>query len=116
MAEVGENNTYKLIFSGLEGRELPLKTVIPSYKLAVRFERQPYTLEDKTVVQALWRSTWGGRSREVKNHSTPLGCNTLDIKRYRGVFCDGEGVLTLGFVRVLDLNRTANHCTLFPVR
>ena len=54
VAEVGENNTYKLIFSGLEWTGVAVEDfVIPSYKLAVRFERQPYTLEDNTVVQAL---------------------------------------------------------------
>ena len=54
VVEVGENNTYKLLFHALEYTGVALEDFeIPSYKLAVRFERQPYTLEDNTVVQAL---------------------------------------------------------------
>ena len=54
VAEVGENNTYKLIFYGLEWTGVANEGfVLPRYKLAVRFERQPYTLADNTVVQAL---------------------------------------------------------------
>ena len=54
VAEVGENNTYKLKFHALEWTGVVNEGfVIPTYKLTVRFERQPYTLEDNTVVQAL---------------------------------------------------------------
>ena len=54
VTEVGENNTYKLIFHGLEWTGAANEDfVIPTYNLTVRFERQTYTLEDNTVVQAL---------------------------------------------------------------
>tara|TARA_B100000683_G_C12206547_1_gene438840 strand:- start:378 stop:665 length:288 start_codon:yes stop_codon:yes gene_type:complete len=54
VAEVGENNTYKLIFHVLEWTDFANKDfIIPTYNLTVRFERQSYTLEDNTVVKAL---------------------------------------------------------------
>ncbi|MEC7984681.1 MAG: hypothetical protein VX278_05930 [Myxococcota bacterium] len=54
VVEVEENNTYKLKFHALEWTGVAVEDfVIPTYKLMVRFERQPYTLEDNTVVQAL---------------------------------------------------------------
>ncbi|MEC7947950.1 MAG: hypothetical protein VX265_10305, partial [Myxococcota bacterium] len=51
---VEENNTFRLRIHALEWTGVAVEDfVIPSYKLAVRFERQPYVLDDNTVVQAL---------------------------------------------------------------
>ena len=52
--EVGENNTFRLQFHALEWTGVAVEDfVIPTYKLAVRFERRDYVLDDDTVVQAL---------------------------------------------------------------
>ena len=54
VVDVGDHNTFRLLFHALEWTGVAVEDFeIPTYKLAVRFERQPYVLDDNTVVQAL---------------------------------------------------------------